>query len=35
MSLHKEGYFLGAPKSLQVVIAAMKLKDNHSLEGNL
>ena len=27
--------FLGAPKSLQMVIAAMKLKDAHSLEGNL
>ena len=28
-------YFLGAPKSLQMVIAAMKLKDAHSLEGKL
>ena len=27
--------FLGAPKSLQMVIAAMKLKDAYSLEGNL
>ena len=27
--------FLGAPKSLQMVIAAMKLKDCYSLEGNL
>ena len=27
--------FWGAPKSLQVVIAAMKLKDTYSLEGNL
>ena len=27
--------FLGAPKSLQMVIAAMKLKDTYSLEGNL
>ena len=27
--------FGGAPKSLQVVIAAMKLKDVHSLEGKL
>ena len=27
--------FLGAPKSLQMVIAAMKLKDAHSLEGKL
>ena len=28
-------YFLGSPKSLQMVIAAMKLKDSYSLEGNL
>ena len=28
-------YFLGAPKSLQMVIAAMKLKDACSLEGKL
>ena len=28
-------YFWGAPKSLQMVIAAMKLKDTHSLEGKL
>ena len=27
--------FLGAPKSLQMVIAAMKLKDSYSLEGKL
>ena len=27
--------FLGAPKSLQVVTAAMKLKDAYSLEGKL
>ena len=27
--------FAGAPKSLQMVIAAMKLKDAHSLEGKL
>ena len=26
--------FLGAPKSLQMVTAAMKLKDAYSLEGN-
>ena len=26
--------FLGAPKSLQMVIAAMKLKDAYSLKGN-
>ena len=25
-------YFLGAPKSLQMVTAAMKLKDTYSLE---
>ena len=28
-------YFLGAPKSLQMVMAAMKLKDAYSLEGKL
>ena len=28
-------YFWGDPKSLQMVIAAMKLKDVYSLEGNL
>ena len=28
-------YFWRAPKSLQMVIAAMKLKDTHSLEGKL
>ena len=28
-------YFLGAPKSLQMVIAAMKLKDTYSLKGKL
>ena len=27
-------YFWGAPKSLQMVIAAMKLKDAYSLEGS-
>ena len=27
--------FLGAPKSLQMVIAAIKLKDTYSLEGKL
>ena len=27
--------FWGAPKSLQLVIAAMKLKDTYSLEGKL
>ena len=28
-------YILGAPKSLQMVTAAMKLKDTYSLEGKL
>jgi len=28
-------YFFGAPKSLQMVAAAMKLKDAYSLEGKL
>ena len=28
-------YFLGTPKSLQMVISAMKLKDTYSLEGKL
>ena len=28
-------FILGAPKSLQMVIAAMKLKDAHFLEGKL
>ena len=28
-------YFSGAPKSLQMVTAAMKLKDAYSLEGKL
>ena len=28
-------YFWGAPKSLQMVIAAMKLKDAYSLEGKV
>ena len=28
-------FILGAPKSLQMVIAAMKLKDAYSLQGNL
>ena len=27
--------FFGAPKSLQMVIVAMKLKDTYSLEGKL
>ena len=30
-----ETLFLGAPKSLQMVIAGMKLKDVYSLEGKL
>ena len=28
-------FILGAPKSLQMVIAAMKLKDTYSFEGKL
>ena len=28
-------FILGAPKSLQMAIAAMKLKDTYSLEGKL
>ena len=28
-------FFVGAPKSLQMVIVAMKLKDAYSLEGKL
>ena len=28
-------FILGAPKSLQMVLAAMKLKDTYSLEGKL
>jgi len=28
-------YFCGAPKSLQMLTAAMKLKDTYSLEGKL
>ena len=28
-------FILGAPKSLQMMIAAMKLKDTYSLEGKL
>ena len=30
-----QALFLGAPKSLQMVTAAMKLKDAYSLEGKL
>ena len=30
-----QNWFFGAPKSLQMVIAAMKLKDAYSLEGKL
>ena len=29
------GFIFGAPKSLQMVIAAMKLKDSYSLEEKL
>ena len=32
---HGETLFFGAPKSLQMVTAAMKLKDAYSLEGKL
>ena len=32
---HCQTLFWGAPKSLQMVIAAMKLKDAYSLEGKL
>ena len=31
----RQTLFWGAPKSLQMMIAAMKLKDAHSLEGKL
>ena len=34
-TVETESDFLGAPKSLQMVIAAMKLKDAYSLEGKL
>ena len=30
-----DSLFFGAPKSLQMVTAAMKLKDTYSLEGKL
>ena len=33
--METEIYFLGLQKSLQMVIAAMKLKDAYSLEGKL
>ena len=32
---NSERLYFGAPKSLQMVIAAMKLKDTYSLEGKL
>ena len=32
---NKQTLFWGAPESLQMMIAAMKLKDAYSLEGNL
>ena len=35
LDLLKRNLFLGAPKSLWMVIAAMKLKDAYSLEGKL
>ena len=34
-TMETETLFLGAPKSLQMVTAAMKLKDACSLEGKL
>ena len=34
-TVETEILFWGAPKSLQMVIAAMKLKDAYSLEGKL
>ena len=34
-TMETEILFFGAPKSLQMVIAAMKLKDAYSLEGKL
>ena len=34
-TMETETLFLGAPKSLQMVTAAMKLKDAYSLEGKL
>ena len=34
-TIETETLFLGAPKSLKMVIAAMKLKDTYSLEENL
>ena len=35
MEIVADFYFFWAPKSLQMVIAAMKLKDAYSLEGKL
>ena len=35
MDTVKDLIFGGAPKSLQMMIAAMKLKDTYSLEGKL
>ena len=35
MSNEADFIFWGAPKSLQMVIVAMKLKDAYSLEGKL
>ena len=34
-TIETETLFFGAPKSLQIVTAAMKLKDTYSLEGKL
>ena len=33
--IYKKTLFWGAPKSVQMVTAAMKLKDTYSLEGKL
>ena len=35
LNLRCQTLFFGAPESLQMVIAAMKLKDAYSLEGKL
>ena len=35
METVRDFYFVGAPKSLQMVTSAMKLKDAYSLEGKL
>ena len=35
LTISKKPPFGGAPKSLQMLIAAMKLKDSYSLQGKL